>query len=226
MRAVIATYDGTVPLVDYFINPNVIQNLNSTALSFNINVLTLQPLLDGGIMNPPSILSCPNMWYMLVKSPNSGNISIDPTNQLCFGQSIGANYFGLPNSLLCATGDARYYSSDLNMLAVANGQLFGNSIFVGANTINGQVFYTLLILPEALFNGTPLSTTNNTLAIYSTVNTIFYIIASANSSSQFVPSSTSITSTGTSTSSGSTFNITPTYNISKIVLSVSNIPII
>jgi hypothetical protein len=226
MRAVIATYDGTVPLVDYFINPNVIQNLNSTALSFNINVLTLQPLLDGGIMNPPSILSCPNMWYMLVKSPNSGNISVDPTNQLCFGQSIGANYFGLPNSLLCATGDARYYSSDLNMLAVANGQLFGNSIFVGANTINGQVFYTLLILPEALFNGTPLSTTNNTLAIYSTVNTIFYIIASANSSSQFVPSSTSITSTGSSSSSGSTFSITPTYNISKIVLSVSNVPII
>jgi hypothetical protein len=226
MRAVIATYDGTIPLVDYFINPNVIQNLNSTALSYNINVLTLQPLLDAGVINPPTILNCPNMWYMLVKSPNSANISVDPTNQLVFGQNIGASYFGLPNSLLCATGDAKYYSSNLDMLAVANGQLFANSIYVGANTINNQVFYTLLILPEALFNGVPLTTTNNTLSIYSTVNTIFYIIASANSSSQFVPSSTSITSSGTSSSTGSTFTITPTYNVSKIVLSVSNIPII
>jgi hypothetical protein len=222
MRAVIATYDGTVPLVDYFINPNVIQNLNSTALSFNINVLTLQPLLDGGIMNPPTILNSPHMWYMLIKSPNSANISVDPTNQQVFGQTIGANYFGLSNSVLCATGDARYYSSDLSMLAVNNGQLFGNSIYVGANTINGQVFYTLLILPEALFNGTPLATTNNTLSIYSTVNTLFYIITSANSSSQFVPSSASITNTSTTGSN----NIVPTYNLSKLVLSVSNVPII
>jgi hypothetical protein len=226
MRAVIATYDGTVPLVDYFINPNVIQNLNSTALNFNINVLTLQPLLDGGIMNPSSVLSCPNMWYLLVKSPNSANISVDPTNQQVFGQSIGASYFGLPNSLLSATGDARYYSSDLSMLVVNNGQLFGNSIFVGANTINGQVFYTLLILPEALFNGTPLSPTNNTLAIYSTPNTLFYIISSSNTSSQFVPSSTSITSSGTSSSTGSTFSITPTYTVSKINLTASNVVII
>lgn len=226
MRAVIATYDGTVPLVDYFINPNVIQNLNSTALNFNINVLTLQPLLDGGIMNPPTVLNCPNMWYLLVKSPNSANISVDPSNQQVFGQSIGSSYFGLPNSLLSATGDARYYSSDLSMLAVNNGQLFGNSIFVGANTINGQVFYTLLILPEALFNGTPLSTTNNTLAIYSTPNTLFYIISSSNTSSQFVPSSTSITSSGTTTTTGSTFTVTPTYTVSKIVLTASNVVII
>ena len=70
---------------------------------------------------------------------------------------------------MCATGDAKYFSSDLDMLAVANGQLFGNSIYVGANTINNQVFYTLLILPEALFNGVPLTPTNNTLSIYSTI---------------------------------------------------------
>lgn len=226
MRAVIATYDGTVPLVDYFINPNVVQNLNSTALSFNINVLTLQPLLDGGIMNPPTVLTCPNMWYMLIKSPNSANISVDPTNQQVFGQNIGASYFGLTNSLLSATGDARYYSSDLNMIPVNNGTLFGNSIYAGANIINTQTFYTLLILPEALFNGNPLPSGSNTLSIYSTVNTLFYIITSANSSSQFVPSSASITSTGTSGTGGSSFTITPTYNISKLVLSVSNIQII
>ena len=226
MRAVVATFDGSIPLVDYFINPNVVQNLNSTALSYNINVLTLQPLLDGAIMNPASVLNCPNMWYLLIKSPNSVNIAVDPTNQLVFGQSIGYNYFGLTNSVLCCTGDARYYSSDLNMLAVNDGQLFANSIFAGLNTINGQQFYTLMILPEALFNGNPQSTSNNVFAIYSAVSTLFYIITSANSSSQFVPASASVTSSGTSTSSGSTFAITPTYNLSKLILSASNVQII
>ncbi len=234
MRAVVATFDGSVPLVDYFINPNVVQNLNSTALSYNINVLTLQPLLDGAIMNPSTVLNCPNMWYMLIKSPNSVNISVDPTNQLVFGQSIGYSYFGLSNSTLCCTGDARYYNSDLNMLAVNNGELFANSIYAGLNTINGQQFYTLMILPEALFNGNPISSSNNVLSIYSAVSTLFYIITSANSSSQFVPASASVTSTGTSastttssgTSSGTTFSITPTYNLSKLILSVSNVQII
>ena len=133
----------------------------------------------------------------------------------------GGDMMVYPNS---KPGDRFYDSRSAQKfrLAVNNGQLFGNSIYVGANTINGQVFYTLLILPEALFNGTPLATTNNTLAIYSTVNTLFYIITSANSSSQFVPSSASITSTSTS----GTNTIVPTYNISKLILSVSNVPII
>ncbi len=224
MRAVYATFDGSVPLVDYFINPNVVQNLNSTALSYNINVLTLQPLLDGAIMNPASIVNCPNMWYLLIKSPNSVNISVDPTNQVVFGQTIGYNYFGLPNSLLCCTGDARYYNSDLNMLTVNDGQLFANSIFAGLNIINGQQFYTLMVLPEALFNGNPLNSSNNVLSVYAAPSTLFYIITSSNSSSQFVPSSASVTSTGGS--SGSTTTLTPTYNLSKLILSVSNIQII
>jgi len=225
MSAIYATYDGSVALVDYFINPNVVQNLNSTALNFNVNVLTLQPLLDGSIVNPPTVLICPNMWYLLIKSTNSVNISVDPTNQPVFGQNIGANYFGLTNSTLCRPGDLKYYNSDIDMLAVSNGTLFGNSIYAGVNSINNQLFYTLIILPEALFSGIPQSTGTNNLSIYSSINTIFYIITSPNTSAQFVPSSTSVTSSGTSGTSGSSFSITPTYTISKLTLSVSNVDI-
>jgi hypothetical protein len=225
MSAIYATYDGSVALVDYFINPNVVQNLNSTALNFNVNVLTLQPLLDGSIVNPPTVLTCPNMWYLLIKSPNSVNISVDPTNQPIFGQNIGASYFGLTNSVLCRPGDIKYFNTDIDMLAVANGTLFGNTIYAGINTINNQLFYTLIILPESLFSGSAQTIGSNSLSIYSSVNTIYYIITSPNTSAQFIPSSTSITSSGTSGTSGSTFSITPTYTISKLTLSVSNVDI-
>lgn len=225
MRAVVSYYDGSVSLVDYFINSNVVQQINALS-NANIQVLTLQPLLDGSISNPTTVLTCPNMYYLLLKTPNTVNMSVDPTNQVVFGQNIGANYFGLPNSVLCATGDCRYYSSDLNLLAVADGQLFGNSLYAGLNTINNQQFYTLIIMPEALFNGVPLSTTNNVLSIYSTPSTLFYINTTTNTSSQFVPRSASITSTGSQSGTSSTFAITPTYNISKLVLTASNVKII
>ncbi len=225
MRAVVTYFDGSVSLVDYFINTNVVQQINALS-NANIQVLTLQPLLDGSIANPPTVLNCPNMYYLLLKSPNTVNMTVDPTNQVVFGQNIGASYFGLPNSLLCGTGDARYYSSDLSLLSVADGQIFANSIYAGLNTINNQQFYTLLILPEALFNGVPLTTTNNVLSIYSTPSTLFYINTTSNTSSQFVPKSATITSSGTSSGSSSNFTITPTYNISKLVLTASNVKIV
>jgi hypothetical protein len=225
MRAIFAYFDGSVSLVDYFINTNVVQQINALS-NANIQVLTLQPLLDGSISNPVSVLTCPNMYYLLLKTPNTVNMSVDPTNQVVFGQNIGTAYFGLPNSVLSATGDCRYYSSDLNLLSVADGQLFGNSLYAGLNTINNQQFYTLIIMPEALFNGVPLVTTNNVLSVYSTPSTLFYINTSSNTSSQFVPRSASVTSTGTTSGSSSNFTITPTYNISKLVLSASNVKII
>ncbi len=225
MRAVFAYFDGSVSLVDYFINTNVVQQINAIS-NANIQVLTLQPLLDGSISNPTTVLTCPNMYYLLLKTPNSVNMSVDPTNQVVFGQNIGASYFGLPNSLLCGTGDCRYYSSDLNLLTVSDGQIFGNSLYAGLNTINNQQFYTLIIMPEALFNGVPLSTTNNVLNVYSTPSTLFYINTTTNTSSQFVPRSASITSSGTSSGTSSNFTITPTYNISKLVLTASNVKII
>ncbi len=225
MRAVFAYFDGSVSLVDYFINTNVVQQINALS-NANIQVLTLQPLLDGSISNPPTVLTCPNMYYLLLKTPNTVNMSVDPTSQVVFGQNIGASYFGLPNSLLCGTGDCRYYSSDLNLLSVSDGQIFGNSLYAGLNTINNQQFYTLIIMPEALFNGVPLSVTNNVLNVYSTPSTLFYINTTTNTSSQFVPRSASITSSGTSSGTSSNFTITPTYNISKLVLTASNVKII
>ncbi len=225
MRAVMTVYDGSVSLVDYFINPNVVQSIND--LGANAQVLTLQPLLDGAIMNPQTVLTCPNMYYMLLKAPNTVNMTVDPTNQVVFGQNIGVTYFALPNSTLCTTGDCRYYNSDLNILGISNNEvMFGNSIYVGLNTINNQQFYTLLILPEALFNGNPQPTGPNQLWIYSTYSTLFYISTSANSSSQFIPQSATITSSGTSTGTASSFTITPTYGLSKLILSVQNTKII
>jgi hypothetical protein len=222
MRAITTYFDGTVSLVDYFINANVVQQIN-TVSSANIQVLTLQPLLDGSITNPPTVVNNPNMYYLLIKSPNTVNLSVDPTNQTVFGENIGARYFGLTGSTLCATGDARYYNSELNLLSVSSGILFANSLYIGINTINNQNFYTLLILPEALFNGNAQSTTNNLFYIYSTPSTLFYINSSTNTSAQFVPSSTSLTTTS---STNGTINSTPTYNISKLILSASNVKII
>lgn len=211
MRAVLSLFDGSSSLVDYFINPNTVQQVNSIG-SYNIQVLTLQPLLDGGISNPASALLCPNMNYMFLKSTNSATMSVDPTSQTVFGQSIGKNYFGLQNSTLCSTGTAKYVNSQLNMLTTNNGELFGNSVYLGLNTVNNQLFYMLLILPEAQFNATPSTSTSNVMSIYSTPSSLFYINTSTNASAQFSPQSTS----GTTTSQAA----------SKINMSVSNIPII
>ena len=225
MRAVSTYFDGSVSLVDYFINSNVVHQVNALG-NLNIQVLTLQPLLDGSIINPPTVANNPNMYYLLLKAPNTVNMSVDPSNQTVFGQNIGANYFGLPNSILCTTGDCVYYNSDLILSSVSSGELFGNSIYAGLNTINGQQFYTLIILPEALFNGNPQSSGNNVLTVYTTPSTLFFINTSPSSASQFTPKSASVTSSGSSTGSSSTFTITPTYDLSKLILTASNTRII
>ena len=213
MKAVINTFDGSSSLVDYFINPNTIQQVNSSG-SYNIQILTLQPLLEGAITNPQSVLSCPNMYYMFLNSKNSTNMSVDPSNQIVFGQNIGQSYFGLTNSTLCASGNLKYYNSNLNILATNNNELFANSIYLGQNISNGQTFYMLLILPEALFNGNALDSTNNTVSVYTSSNTLFYINASSNTSTKFSQDAYSVSSTGTSTS---------TFHVSKLIMSVSNI---
>jgi len=213
MKAVINTFDGSSSLVDYFINPNTVQQVNSTG-SYNIQILTLQPLLEGAITNPQSVLSCPNMYYMFLNSKNSTNMSIDPSNQIVFGQNIGQSYFGLSNSTLCAGGNLKYYNSSLNILATNNNELFANSIYLGQNISNGQTFYMLLILPEALFNGNALDTTNNIVSVYTSSNTLFYINASSNTSTKFSEDAYVVSSTGTSTS---------TFNVSKLIMSASNI---
>jgi hypothetical protein len=226
MTAVITTFDGSTPLVDYFISKQVGQ-------AFNYQEVTLQPLLDGNIINPDSVALCPNMYYFFLNSVNSANMSIDPSTQKVFGQGITPPYFGLNSSILCSTGLGRYYNSSLTMLSTnerndittAVNYLFGNSVYLGLNTIGNQSFYILLILPEALFNGKPTSTDPNTISIFSTASSLFYLSASGNTSSQFSPTGYRISNTGVSTINKVSTTITPSYNINKIVLSVSNLPL-
>jgi hypothetical protein len=151
---------------------------------------------------------------MFLNSKNSTNMSVDPSNQIVFGQNIGQSYFGLSNSTLCASGNLKYYNSNLNILATNNNELFANSIYLGQNISNGQTFYMLLLLPEALFNGNALDSTNNTVSVYTSSNTLFYINASSNTSTKFSQDAYSVSSTGTSTS---------TFHVSKLIMSASNI---
>jgi hypothetical protein len=224
MRAIINLFDGSVSIVDYFINVSTIAQVNQMG-SYNINVLVLQPLLDGAIQNPPSVANCPGMWYLMLNSKNSFNMAIDPSEQLVFGQQIGFNYFSLPNSILCATGNCMYMQTGLNILTDDQGDLFGNSLSLGVNVINSNSYYIVIILPEAQFYPTINTAMPNTLTIYSTPNTLFYVMVTPNSGSQFSPSSNTTITSSTKSSTGtsaSTLSFQPTYSIQKVILSVSN----
>ena len=225
MKTLLTSFNNTYSLADYFTNTTLINIINNT---FGINILpvTLQPVLEGTMINPPTVLNCPNMWYMFINSKNSVNLSVDPTHQRVFN-SDSSLYFGLPASTLCDTGLCRYFNSELLMISTDNNETyFGNSLYLGLNLVNGQTYYMLLILPEALFNGMPLSTTNNNMSIYSSVNTIFYFMVNASTSSAFVPASNTITNSIPSSSSSISGTVNNTYSVSKVVLPVSNVQLI
>jgi hypothetical protein len=226
MKLLLTSYNETYTLADYFINTSFINIVNST---FGVNILpvTLQPVLEGTMMNPRTVSNCPNMWYMFINSTNANNLAVDPTNQIVFNAET-SSYFGLQSSTLCDTGLCKYFNSELQMINTSSNNsvptYFANSLYMGLNSINGQNYYMLLILPEALFNGVPQNSTNNNISIYATPNSVFYFMVNATTSSAFVPSSNSITtSTTNSSGSGSTNG---TYSVSKIVLPVSNVQLI
>lgn len=226
MKLLLTSYNETNTLADYFINTTFINIVNST---FGVNILpvTLQPVLEGTMMNPTTVSNCPNMWYMFINSNNTNNLAVDPTNQTVFNAET-SSYFGLQSSTLCDTGLCKYFNSELQMINTSSNNsvptYFANSLYMGLNSINGQNYYMLLILPEALFNGVPQNLTNNNISIYATPNSVFYFMVNATTSSAFVPSSNSITtSTTNSNGSGSTNG---TYSVSKIVLPVSNVQLI
>jgi len=226
MRSVINLFDGSTSLVDYFINPSVIMQVNASG-SYNITPLILQPLLDGAITNPSTIANCPGMMYLMVNSKNSLNMNVDPSEQTVFGQLIGFNYLGLQNSTLCATGNARYMNTNLNILSDAEGDLFGNSLSLGLNNIGTNSYYILIILPEAQFFPAINPSVNNMLTIYSTPNTLFYFMLTPNTASQFAPTSTGLVAASNTKTTGSTttstFNANPVFSINKVMLTVSNI---
>ena len=226
MKLLLSSYNETATLADYFINTSFINVVNST---YGVNILpvTLQPVLEGTMMNPKTVSNCPNMWYMFINTNNANNLAVDPTNQIVFNAET-SSYFGLQLSTLCDTGLCKYFNSELQMINTSSNNgvptYFANSLYMGLNSINGQNYYMLLILPEALFNGVPQNSTNNNISIYATPNSVFYFMVNATTSSAFVPSSNSITTSATNSSgSGSTNG---TYSVSKIVLPVSNVQLI
>ena len=224
MRAVISFYNESTPIIDYFINGNVISQVNTLG-TYSIQVLTVQPIIDGAIANPSTFVCASNAYYMLLNSKNSTNLSIDPANQNVFGDEINVNYFGINNGIISSVGNCLYYNSELSMFSTVSGQLFGNCLYLGQNSINNQTFYTLLILPEALFVGTPNSNNINQIYIYNVPFSIFFISSNANISTEFTPQAYSYTVTSNS-SNGSGTNNQQTYNVNKLIMSVCNTPII
>ena len=231
IKTVLAYYSSNYSLSDYFTNTTLVNNLNALN-SANIQVVPLQPILEGTINNPPSVLNCPNMWYLFLNSKNSQNLSVDPTNQEVFN-SNSSLYLGLNNSTLSDTGLCKYFNNELTMLGTS-GELtginstyyFGNSLYLGLNTINSQSYYMLLILPEALFNGTPLNSINNVMSIYASNGTLFYFNYNSSTSSAFVPTGYTVSASSQNSGSSSSGSTSSTYHISKITLPVSNVQLL
>jgi hypothetical protein len=188
MRAIINTYDGSVSIVDYFTNSNVIQSIN-TGTNYSIQPLIMQPLLDGSVVNPPTALSCPGMNYFLLHGKNSASLSIDPTEQNVFSQDVSLtnnniSYMGQPGSMLCSIGNLKYGTSEIKTLTAKNLSVFGNAIFLGTKSINNQPYYCVLLLPETLLNiNQPLPVPS--LSIFSTLTSVFYIMSNTTSGTQF-----------------------------------------
>ena len=125
--------------------------------------------------------------------------------------------------MLSSVGLINYKNDELQMISTDSGSLFGNSLYLGLQTINNQQFYVLVILPEALFD-VQIIEGNNVLSVYSSPSSLFYLNVNANSSSQFAPTSNN-TVTSSSTSQFSN-NVSSTYQVTKLNMSVSNDKII
>ena len=217
MRAVLNEFDNSTSLVDYFINPNVINQVNNLG-NYNIQPLIPQPLLEGSITNPSFNNGCPAMYYLFLSSKNTVNLSIDPSEQIVFSSSLNNPYLGIINSMLCSTGNCKYGNTNLNTLSTVNNQVFGNSLYVGTQLVNNVPYSVLIILPEAMFNY-PANVGTNSLNIFSTNTSIFYLATSPSSSSQFTSSTTIISN---KTTAAPTFIVVPNQGISKLIISVSN----
>lgn len=221
MKGIIQLYNNSYSLVDYFINPSAIEYLNDRG--YNAKVCILQPLLDGGISNPPTLEVNPNMQYLLLNANNSSNLSMDPISQLVFNQGI--NYFNLNNSVLSATGLLNYKDNELEITTTDSNNLFGNSMYLGLQKINSQNFYVLIILPEALFN-VRVTENDNLISLYSTPSSLFYLNVNANSSSQFSPSSDNRITSSNYSQFNSVNSVTTQFQLTKLNLTVSSEKII
>jgi hypothetical protein len=204
MRALRNNYNGDTSYMSYITDQNVINQINSTG-NYNITPVQLNKITDGTIMNPQTVKNCPGMSYMLLNTKNSANMSVDITQQNVFNGSLGISYMNMSNVGLCSVGLNKYYNSMLKIFSAYNGNLIGNSYYIGQMTgTNNLTYYVLVILPETSFNPNPVSTSNNIMSIFSNVNSPFYITVqnSTNGQIQFSPNSN--------------------VNINKLTMSVSN----
>lgn len=210
MQAFFAEYNNTSSLVNYFIDPFTIAQ--NKMKGYNVSLVQLQAVIDSlnKIKNPSSIETLPNINYFIVHQNNSSNISIDPSLQNVINQTTGQNYFGLTNTALYALGDNFYANSRLDILSTSNHTLFGNSIFIGTQTINNAVYYISMVLPESSFRPNYSSVSADTLNIYATHDTSYYV-NNTSGSTRFVPGSIQTNTTNQ-----------PKYDISKLQLTVSN----
>jgi hypothetical protein len=99
------------------------------------------------------------------------------------------------------------------MLSTFNNTLFGNTIYLGLQDIAGALYYVNMILPEAGFRPNYNADNANTINTYATLNTAYYV-TNTGGYTRFVPGSIQ-----------TNVQNQPKYDISKLVLNVSNNPI-
>ena len=213
MQAFCREYNNTSSLVDYFTDPFTITQLKLKG--YDVSLVILQPVIDAinKIKNPSSVDTLPNMNYIFVHQPNSVNITIDPSLQTVINQTTGQNYFGLSNSLLYALGSNLYTSSKLDILSTFNNTLFGNTLYLGLQDINGSLYHVNIATPESGFRPNYNADDANCFNIYATPNTAYYV-SNLVGSTRFVPGAIQTNLLNQ-----------PKYDISKLVMTVSNNPI-
>jgi hypothetical protein len=213
MQAFCREYDNTSSLVNYYTDPYTIANLKLKG--YNVSVVGLTPIIDAvsSIKNPSSINTLPNMNYLFIHQSNSVNITIDSSQQTVINQNTGQSYFGIANSSLYSLGSNLYTSSKLDFLSTANNTLFGNTISLGLQDIAGVMYYVNLITPESSFRPNYTADDSNTLSIYATLNTAYYV-SSGGGNTRYIPGSIYTNQPNQ-----------PKYDITKLTMTVSNNPI-
>ena len=210
MQAFCRKYDNTSSLGDYFIDAYTVKKLQTEG--YDVILVQLQSVLDNvnTIKNPSNIDTLPNMNYFLLHRPNSGNISVDPNEQVVINQNTGQNYFGLGDSTLFSLGDNVYTNSKLSILSTFNNTLFGNSIYLGLQDFGGLVYHVIFTLPESAFRPDYCADSNIVFNAYATLNTAYYVTNSSGFT-RFVPNAIR-----------TNVQNQPSSVVSKCVLTVSN----
>ena len=194
IRALKTNYNGQTSYMSYLTDQNVINQLNASGY-FTIVPVQINKITEGTITNPSIVKDSPGMYYMLVNSTNSVNFVVDPSEQNVLNKSIGIDYLNMgTNCTLMTTGVCRYNNSNLKIEQIQNGDLLGNSFFMGLRKGSSggsasSTYFVQVILPETLFNGKPIQMGPNQMGVFANVNSPFYIKLNGSAATQFSPDS-------------------------------------